>query len=95
MFKLQLQAGYFIEELMPELVAGATAVGGNEQQVRDLLHHISWFEVAGSQPFVVAEPDYDTSTSSHQAIWTVAANLLMRGLPTRAPLSLAAAILVV
>ena len=80
---------------MPELVAGATAVGGNEQQVRDLLHHISWFEVAGSQPFVVAEPDYDTSTSSHQAIWTVAANLLMRGLPTRAPLSLAAAILVV
>ncbi len=78
---------------MPKLVAGAIAVGGNEQQVRDLLHHISWFEVAGSQPFVVAEPDYDTSTSSHQAIWTVAVNLLMRGLPTRAPLSLAAAIL--
>lgn len=95
MHSLQLQAGYFIEELLPALTAGATAAGEGEQQVRDLLHWLSWFEVLSTKPFQPATPDYDSApgTTSPHTIWTVATNLLLRGLPTRAPLELAAAAL--
>lgn len=91
MHALQLQAGYFIEELLPVLIKGATVAGGNEQQVHDLLHWLSWFEVESTQPFRLAAPEYDNS--SPHTIWTVAVNLLTRGLPTRAPFDLAAAVL--
>jgi hypothetical protein len=95
MHSLQLQAGYFIEELLPALTVGATAAGEGEQQVRDLLHWLSWFEVLSTKPFYPATPDYDSApgTASPHTIWTVAINLLLRGLPTRAPLELAAAAL--
>lgn len=91
MHALQLQAGYFIEELLPALTAGATAAGEGEEQVRELLRWLSWFEVESRQPFRLAVPEYDDS--SPHTIWTVAVNLLTRGLPTRAPLDLAAAVL--
>lgn len=88
---LQLQAGYFIEELLPVLSTGASIQGASVKQVHALLKALSWFEVESNVTFELAAPDYD-AISPH-AIWTVAVNLLTRGLPTRAPLALAAAAL--
>ena len=89
---MQLQAGYFIEELESILLEGATANSKQAKtELQSLLHELSWFEVHGSTSFNAAAPEYDAVAP--YAVWTVAANLMMRGLPTRAPLSLAAAIL--
>ncbi len=84
---LQLQAGYFIEELWPLLAKAA----GSEESARALLHELSWFDVGCSHPFKMAAPDYDKT--GPQALWTVAVNLMTRGLPTRFPVPLAAALL--
>lgn len=89
---MQLQAGYFIEELESLLLEGATTNNRlGKSDLQNLLHELSWFEVQGSSAFNTAAPAYDAVAP--YAIWTVAANLIMRGLPTRAPLSLAAALL--
>jgi hypothetical protein len=83
MHALQLQAGYFIEELLPALMQGAEAAGGDEQQVRELLQWLSWLEVKSAQLLRQATPEYDNA--SPHTIWTVAVNMLTRGLPTQAP----------
>ncbi|OUJ69948.1 DEAD/DEAH box helicase [Hymenobacter crusticola] len=88
---MQLQAGYFIEELELILLEGAISSNQAKIDLQSLLHELSWFEVHGSTLFNATASDYD-AVDTH-AIWTVAANLIMRGLPTRAPLSLAAAVL--
>ncbi len=92
---MQLQAGYFIEELLPELEAGARRAGAARADCRALLRELSWFEVEGQKPqaFALAKPDYGSQQNTQAAILTVAANLLQRGVPTRAPLQLAAAAL--
>ncbi|UOQ55644.1 DEAD/DEAH box helicase [Hymenobacter cellulosivorans] len=92
LFIMQLQAGYFIEELESLLLKGAAANSVRaKEELQSLLHELSWFEVHGNTAFNAAAPEYDAVAP--YAIWSVATNLMMRGLPTRAPLSLAAAVL--
>lgn len=55
---IQLQAGYFIEELLPELKKALAHDQETEARVRALLHSLSWFDVAHTQPFPATEPDY-------------------------------------
>ena len=90
---MQLHAGYFIEELLPHL---CNAVGEEpkkaEKRVRALLQELAFFDVASNQPFAEGNPDYNDA-GCHYTVFAVAANLLMRGLPTRAPVALAAATL--
>jgi ATP-dependent DNA helicase RecQ len=95
MQEIQLQAGYFIEELLSSLEKGAEGAGGDKKQVKDLLHWLSWFEVRSTKDFELGASEYDHRPDSiaPHAIWAVATNLLTRGLPTRAPLELAAAVL--
>ena len=87
---MQLQAAYVIEELEDHLTRAVTGQDG-AVTVRALWRELSWFEVTATNSFEWARPEYD-ATGPH-ALWTVAANLLARGLPTRAPLALAAATL--
>lgn len=78
---LQLQAGYFIEELLPAL-ATALAPTISEETIRALLRNLSYFEVETTLPLKGPgeEPD---------SLLAVATNLVSRGLPTRAPMNLA------
>jgi len=84
----QLQAGYAIEEVVRFLSTPQFQHPIPAAQVRELLHHLSWFEVASSVAF-----DHRGIEHDNEALWAVAANLVSRGLPTRAPVSLAEALL--
>ncbi|MBG8553986.1 DEAD/DEAH box helicase [Hymenobacter guriensis] len=84
----QLQAGYAIEEVIRFLSDTQLHNPIPASQVRAMLHHLSWFEVESSIRFDGPGIEHDD-----EALWTVAANLVSRGLPTRAPVSIAKAIL--
>ncbi|MFD1874336.1 DEAD/DEAH box helicase [Hymenobacter bucti] len=84
----QLQAGYAIEEVVRFLSKPQFQHPIPATQVRELLHHLSWFEVTASVAFDQPGIEHD-----NEALWAVAANLVSRGLPTRAPVSLAEALL--
>ncbi len=82
---LQFHAGYVIEELVP-LLEQAAAAGCDtptaKEQVRSLLKELSYFELSGLPEYLPA-PSVEVPGAVR-----VASNLISRGLPTRAPLSL-------
>jgi superfamily II DNA helicase RecQ len=80
----QLQAGYAIEEVTRFLSSPQFQHPIPASKVRAMLHHLSWFEVDSSVPFDGPGIEHD-----NEALWCVAANLVSRGLPTRAPITLA------
>ncbi len=79
----QLQAGYAVEEVLHFLSTPQLQQAIPAAQVREMLHHLSWFEVESTVAFDQRGIEHD-----NEALWSVAANLVSRGLPTRAPLSL-------
>jgi superfamily II DNA helicase RecQ len=84
----QLHSGYFIEELLPFLIKGAKEdePGSARERVLGLLRDLSYFEVESSSPL-------EGHGTEPEALLAVASNLIARGMPTRAPLSLAAHVL--
>jgi len=84
----QLQAGYAIEEVVRFLSTPQFRHPVPAAQVREMLNHLSWFDVASSVAFDQPGIEHD-----NEGLWAVAANLVSRGLPTRAPVSLTEALL--
>lgn len=84
---IQLHAGYFIEELLPFLLNEADDnVEEAQKKVLALLRQLSYFEVDSSIPL-------EGHSTEPNSLVAVAGNLIGRGMPTRAPLSLAAHLL--
>lgn len=85
---MQFYAGYFIEELLPFLIGAATEEGPGDARAKvlALLRDLSCFEVESSSIL-------DDHGREPDSLLAVVSNLISRGMPTRAPLSLTAHLL--